>query len=234
MCSSRRDDAVVDTVVLHYFLLVSRADLLIRLLGAPVHVPRIVFDPDESDATPPGAMSELTRGIDHHHRRQRDRTLSESVRQEAAERARNLEVAHHLAAQGELMVADMTDAERSMFARLTAREHIAEFGLRFPLGSGEAACLTIAIQRNWTFVTDDNDALGVMKRLDSGHDYERIRRLLYRAGEERLVSRSEANAIHQSMRLAGFWDNQPPFPAEGHAGPRRHRRPTGRGEQLPS
>lgn len=229
MCSSRRDDAVVDTVVLHYFLLVGRADLLLRLLGTPVYVPRVVFDPDESDATPPGAMSELTRGIDYQYRRKRDRTLSEPERQEAAERSRNLEVAHQLAAHGELATVDMTDGERSMFARLTARENVGEFGLRFPLGSGEAACLAIALERDWTFVTDDTDALGVMNRLDPGHAYERVRRLLCRAGEERLVGRSEANAIHQGMRLSGFWDYQPPFPTQGHAGGRRRGRATGRG-----
>lgn len=233
VCSNRRDEAVVDTVVLHYFLLVGQADLLLRLLGAPVHVPSIVFDPDEPDATPPGAMSELSRGIDVHHRRQRDPTASESERKQAAERAANLEVAHQLAARGELAVVDMTDAERSMFARLTAPEHVAEFGLRFPLGSGEAACLTMAMERNWTFVSDDNDALRVMKRLDPGHDYERIRRLLGRAGKEGLVSRSEANAIHRRMRLAGFWDDQAPFPTEGHAGERRRGRATGRGKQPP-
>ncbi|GIV01107.1 MAG: hypothetical protein KatS3mg014_2722 [Actinomycetota bacterium] len=41
--------AILDTVVLRYFLLVGRRDLLLALLGNPVQVPRVVFDPDEGD-----------------------------------------------------------------------------------------------------------------------------------------------------------------------------------------
>ena len=52
--------AVVDTVVLRYFLLVDRWDLLTAVLGAPIVVPRIVYDPQEGSVGET-AMSEITR-----------------------------------------------------------------------------------------------------------------------------------------------------------------------------
>ncbi len=39
--------AIVDTVVLRYFLIVGRTELLLDLLGSPIAVSRIVFDPGE-------------------------------------------------------------------------------------------------------------------------------------------------------------------------------------------
>lgn len=213
MCSNRRDEAIIDTVVLHYFLLVARHDLLIGLLGRPIHVPRVVFDPDEALGTPPAAMSELTRGIDRHHRRARDRSLSPVERKLAAESAGSLEVAHRLSKQGDLVVTETTDEERVLLARLMTRGRVAELGVRFPLGAGEAAGLAIAVHRGWTFVTDDNDALRVLEHLRPGHPYLRTRRLLRQASEEGLLTRAEANDVHQAMRIAGFWDKEAPFPA---------------------
>ncbi len=41
--SSALLSSVVDTVVLRYFLLVDKADLLIELLGIPIGVPRVIL-----------------------------------------------------------------------------------------------------------------------------------------------------------------------------------------------
>jgi hypothetical protein len=47
---------------------------------------------------------------------------------------------------------------------------------------------------------------------EGGFEYERIRKLLIRAGQERLVTNKRANDIHEEMRGLGFWDKGTPFP----------------------
>ncbi len=58
---------VVDTVVLHYFLVVDRAQLLLDLLDPPLGVPRIVFDPDD-DQGDDAVVSELRQNIRYEER----------------------------------------------------------------------------------------------------------------------------------------------------------------------
>jgi hypothetical protein len=60
--------------------------------------------------------------------------------------------------------------------------------------------------------TDDTDALRALHRLKQDHPYERLRRLLMRAGENAIIPRGEANDIHRRMREMGFWDAVAPFP----------------------
>jgi predicted nucleic acid-binding protein len=78
--------------------------------------------------------------------------------------------------------------------------------LRFRLGSGEAACLALAVERDLVLVTDDSDALAALEALRAGHPYERIRKLLRRAANSKLITRKRAREIHDAMRQAGFWD----------------------------
>ncbi|MGI8875654.1 MAG: hypothetical protein ACR2KP_15310, partial [Egibacteraceae bacterium] len=64
---------VVDTVILHYFLVVDQAQLLLELLNPPVGVPRIVFDP-EDDHGIDAVVSELRQNI-----RYEERVANEAV-----------------------------------------------------------------------------------------------------------------------------------------------------------
>ena len=50
----------------------------------------------------------------------------------------------------------------------------------------------------------------------SGEDYpyERTRKLLVRAADENLISKSEANRLHSEIVNKGFWDKELPFPEE--------------------
>jgi hypothetical protein len=205
------EPAVVDTVVLRYFLFVDRFDLLVALLGTPLRVPRIVYDPHEGEP-PEIAMSEVTRSI-FVQRRTADDSGRPRGRREIAERnANRLGRIHGLEASGDIEVVDLTIEEGELFARLSSAASIAEFGLKLPIGPGEAACVAIAVKRGWVCVSDDTDGLNALDKLDKGHPYERIRRLLQRAATERLIRKDEANSIHAEMRMLGFWDIRPPFP----------------------
>lgn len=181
------DPAVVDTVVLRYFLFVERAELLAALLQPPIYVPRIVFDPDEGDV-PELAMSEVTRSILVQTRTAQDETRPSDARGEASLKAERLTQVHALYARGDLIVADLTDEELRVFAQLTATAGARALGLRFRIHPGEAACVAVGLARNHVVVTDDGDALKALEALRPGHPYERCRKLL------------------------GFRDTEPPFP----------------------
>ncbi len=211
--SSESADAVVDTVVLRYFLLVEEVDLLLKLVGSPLAVPRIVYDPDEKEQTPEDARSEITRSISYQRRASDDPARGESARHEAASNATRLQGAASVHAAGALVVVDLGHQELDLVGRLTSPTTCKEFGLRFPLGPGEAACLAIAVERDLVLVTDDTDALRALEHHRRGHPYERIRCLLIRAAESNLCTRKRANEIHREMRHLGFWDREEPFPA---------------------
>lgn len=202
---------VVDTVILRYFYVVDQAELLFALLDAPLLVPRIVFDPDEEVGLPERAMSEVTRSIEIQRRRSADPRREHDERNRAERHTTRLEriAEHHTA--GRLDVADLTESETELFAKLASRGDPLGVGLTFALGAAEAACIAVAVERKLVLATDDNDALTAFRWLRPKGRYERIRKLLKRAGDSGLVDRAEANAIHESMCDAGFWDRGRPF-----------------------
>lgn len=214
VASSESPETVVDTVVLRCFLMVDEFDLLAKLVGDPVAVPRIVYDPDEPDHLDETARSEISRSIEYQRRVSHDPARDESARDIAtrnADRLGDVDGLHH---RGRVDVLDLTPGELQLLGRLTSREGCGDFGLRFPLDAGEAACLAVAVERGLTLATDDSDALTALARHAPGHSYERIRRLLIAAGERGLCTKTRANEMHREMRRLGFWDNTPPFPDE--------------------
>lgn len=211
---------VVDTVVLHYFLVVDRVGLLLALLDPPVGVPRIVFDPYDGQGVD-AMVSELRQNIRYEERvaqapvpNKGDDTTHglESAGATAETRAERLRGMEALVQDDAIQVLDLTEDELDVVGRLTSREPDPSLGVLVGLGDGEAACVAVAVKRGWTLATDDGDALRVLDRLAPGHPYERIRRLLARGAAEGLVTEAEANAIHDEMSRAGFWDEVRPFP----------------------
>lgn len=201
--------AVVDTVVLRYFLLADRFELLLQVLGQPLIVSRVVYDPE--DAGDERAMSEMVRSIHVQSQRSVDKSRREEERKRADRFATRLAAIHGHSADGTISVIDMRESELKLFSRLSSDDHVAEFGLTFPLDEGEAASLAIAIQRGWVFVSDDSDALKAMRSIKRSPPYQRIRKILIEAADLGLVSQSEANTIHTEMRMCGFWDVTAPF-----------------------
>ena len=202
--------SVIDTVVLLYFMLVDEVLLLLDLVGRPAAVPRVVFDPDEGEPLE-FAASEIRKSLRYYERRSRDPALDEEDRTSAVVSLRRLAQVADLHQTGALVIADLDDAERQLFAELLDAHRSAAYDLLAPLGMGEAACVAIAKFRALTLVTDDNDGLRTYQRLVPGGSYERIRRLLVRGADEGLITREHANEIHQEMTRHGFWDPVRPF-----------------------
>lgn len=201
--------AVVDTVVLRYFLLVDQFDLLLQVLGAPIMVPRIVYDPD--DRNNEVVHSEMARSIQHQKGRAADPNVSQAERERAMEFAGKLSSIHGHLLSDRITPVEMNHQERFLYSQLCSDESSSEYGTAFSLNDGEAACLAIAVERKWVLVTDDNDALRALRVLRQDHPYRRIRRILIDAAEAGLVDLAVANRIHAEMRRCGFWDTTPPF-----------------------
>ena len=207
---------IVDTVVLMYFLLVGQEGLLGDLLGRPLQVPVAVYDPAEREL-PAGAsprsefLSEMRQSVQHYEIAAEMAAESGSP-DHAIESLTSIKRIDDLYDEGGLAPIAMTQAEQLLAARLQGGD-AAEYGLKFRLGPGEAACVAISVERGWTMATDDADAFRVLDRLHDGqsYPYERIRKLLIRAADEGRISREEANRLHDEMRSFGFWDSGRPF-----------------------
>ncbi len=207
---------IVDTVVLLYFLLVGQERLLGELLGKPLRVPLAVYDPDDR-TLPTGRsaksefLSEMRQSVRHYESAAASAEESEAIDHEIESFTRIKRV-DDLYDEGSLVPAVMTPSELSFAARLQSTE-TADYGLRVPLGPGEAACVAISFQRGWTIATDDSDALKVLDQLHGDRPYpkERVRKLLIRAADEGRITPIEANRLPGEMRSLGFWDTGQPF-----------------------
>lgn len=210
--SSPEHENVTDTVVLLYFLLVGEAELLSELLGGAIQVPRAVYDPEDRDLP-----NEALRHSDlFSEMRQSARHYEVSARTgDAPDIFLNRVLAvDTLYDTGLLQVVDMTPEELAEAAGLQSRSVTKYHAIRAPLGAGEAAGVAIASSRGWSIVTDDDAALAVMRSIhgEGEFEYERIRKLLVRAGHETRITKKRANDIHTEMRGLGFWDKGTPFP----------------------
>jgi hypothetical protein len=202
---------VVDTVVLLYYLLVGEADLLVDTLGAPLGTPRVVYDPDEGDV-PDAARSEMTRSITFHRSVATDPTHDALARDRGAVNTKRLSAITELYSTDKLAVIDLSSDELEIVGRATSPTGCRTYGLPFPLSTGEAACLAIALIRDIPLVTDDGDALRALRNTRSNHPYQRIRKLLIQSTEQGRITSRRANAIHREMTDLGFWDSTLPFP----------------------
>lgn len=199
---------VVDTVVLQYFLLTDRFDVLVALLDPPAVVPTLIFDPDESG--PVGkASSELARAIAYEERIAASPKEPEVGQQRAGMNASRLRSLQRWVESGDVVVAEMSEEEWALLLEIRSSM---DFASVVPLGMGESACLAIGILRGYVVATDDNIALKVLAGRSPSHPYERIRKLLARAASVGLLTEGEANALHAEMRALGFWDVTAPFP----------------------
>ena len=205
---------IIDTSVLNNFLLAGATDLLMKLLGRPLQVPLAVYDSDEIgkryQAGPFGeGLSEIGKGILHFTHRQRE---DKSGSSEDLERISEVDLLFN---SKQLVTIDLMPEERELFIALNTGAAMAQFGFKGVIGAGESACIAIAHFRDWAIATDDNLAHKIMEHLSDGdYSYERTRKLLVRAAEENLITKSEANRLHSEIVNKGFWDKELPFPKE--------------------
>lgn len=209
MSSDQR--CILDTSTLLYFLLVEQDQLLRDLLGDPLTVPQTVYDPEDRNvgldpAPRSDLLSEMRQSIAHYE----VATRSGGAAPHLLDRVRGVDA---LFDAGHLEVVELAEDEAALAAELESRAGAKAYGLKLPLGVGEAACVAITCERSWVIATDDNDALKVLDRRlgEGGYEYERIRKLLVRAANEGRITKKQANEIHAEMKSVGFRDDGVPF-----------------------
>ena len=198
---------VLDTVVLLYFTLVDRLELLVDLAPKGLVTTAIVFDPDA------GTLCEIGRARHFYEKMSIDPRASLDKQQKSQLAIARFDGVSSLYDEGRLTVVELTDSEVDLFSMLATRRTAQAAGIQREIDPGEASCLAVAIERSWILATDDTDALRVLEVIASGHRYERIRKLLIRAAKNGHISRITANEIHAEMRKWGFWDHTEPFSA---------------------
>ena len=203
---------IIDTAVLLCFLLVKEVTLLGNLLGWPLRVPFAVYDPEERTLLPgepprSDLLSEMRQAVMHY-----ERVAESNGDTESLVRVSSVD---NLYEDGRLVTEAMS-AQEQRFANRMQRTSTGNSARQALLGPGGAACVAIAIERRWTLVTEDSDALRMLARLrpKQNHRSEQIRELLVRAAKRKLLTKEAANGIYAEMVSCGFWGSLFPFPEE--------------------
>ena len=209
--SSEEIKIVIDTSVIRYFLLAGEERLLLDCVGGPIGIPRVVFDPDEETSLSENFRSEITRSIAYQDRKAKEAAEGSDLSARSIQNSNRLRNIHTLYEDKHIVVLDLQENEQSLLSSLTSDSGCRAFGLKFPLGIGEAACLAIAHSRELDIATDDNDAITAIQSLDMVGEVQRIRKLLISAATGGLITENKANEVHKMMRDLGFWDSVAPF-----------------------
>lgn len=144
--SASPDELICDTTPVRHFALVGRFDLLARLVGGRVRVPRPVFDPDEDLDVAETLLSEIGQSERYWERRSRAPDHLEKWHRLRALRERD-----------DIEVVDLENEELPTFGELQTPGYARRLGFAAPLGAGEAAVIAVAERRRWNAVIDDSE-----------------------------------------------------------------------------
>jgi predicted nucleic acid-binding protein len=190
----QREPAICNTTPVRYFALVGRFDLLVRVLGGEVHVPRIVLDPDEeTDAVPASLLSEIG---------QSERYWA--ARASGSEALEDWSRLRMLRQRTDIEIVDLDDEELNSFAHVSGRAFALEIGLAAPLGRGEAAVIAIAESRGWRAILDDAGARNALKHRNPAAQVQTTVDLLRAAAAQGLLLTADAETVYAEMRAKGY------------------------------
>lgn len=191
---SHPDPAVCDATAIRFFAVVGQFDLLVEALGAPVRVPRQVFDPEDQVDTPGTLVSE----IGNSERYFRNRSSRDPA---ATEKWGRLTL---LRQRGDVEVLDLTDEEDAAYTDLTSRAFTRTQGMAGPLGRGESAVIAIAESRGYRAVIDDGPARRVLDERSPGHKIMTSRDVLRAAAFDQLIDSTAAELIYDDILAEGY------------------------------
>lgn len=178
---------------MRYFALAGQLDLLSRILGGLIRVPRQVWDPEDPAVSPEGLLSEIGQAERYWARRSRD--------PEAAQNQSRLLAFH---SRRDIEIVDLQPAEQETYAELKSIEFARTVGLVAPLGRGEAAVIAIAESRDWEVLMDDAAARRVLGERNERLMITTTRMLLQGAAEQGIVDDGEAQLIYVDMLAKGY------------------------------
>lgn len=185
--------AVCDTTPVRYFAITGQFDLLARVLGGTVQVPRQVLDPAENADGVEALLSELGRSERYWAKRSRDPDAMDCYSRLRALRARS-----------DIRVVDLDPEEELAFAEMIGPSFLRSFGRLGRLGAGEAAVIALVEARGWAAIMDDGAARDVLQHRSPGAIVSTTRDVLRRAVGEELVDSAEATLIYADMLAKGY------------------------------
>jgi predicted nucleic acid-binding protein len=198
---SQHELVICNTSPIRYFSLVGQFDLLVRLIGGDVRVPRQVLDPEEDPDGIESLISEVARSERYWAKRSTDPESMENWSRLRALRSRT-----------DISVVDLEGDELPVFAELVGPSYPKTVGLVGALGPGEAAVIAISENRGWTAALDDALARDVLVLRSPGAGVTTTRGLLRKGVAQQLVDSAEAQLIYDDMLAkgyrgpAGLWD----------------------------
>ena len=190
---SQPEPIVCDTTPVRYFALVGQFDILLRVLGGEVCVPRQVMDPDEDPDGIESLVSEIARSERYWAKRSMD-----------PEGMQNWDRLRKLRARDDTRVVDLEGEELGAFSELISPRYTKIVGLAGPLGQGEAAVIAVAESRGWTAAMDDAVAREVLFRRSPGTSVVTTRELLRRAVAQSVLESPGAQLIYDDMLAKGY------------------------------
>jgi predicted nucleic acid-binding protein len=190
---SLHETLICNTTPVRYFALVDHVDLLVRILGGEMRVPRQVLDPDED----PDGIERLVSEIAQSERYWAKRSVDPEAMQ-------NWDRLRKLRSRGDIRVVDLEDDELVAFSELVSPRYAKTIGLAGALGLGEAAVIAIAECRSWTAVMDDALAREVLLRRSPGTVVVTTRELVRRAVGQDLLDGPEAQSLYDHMLARGY------------------------------
>lgn len=191
--TSPPEPSVCDTTPLRYFAIVGQFDILVETVGAPILVPRQVFDRDDRVDELGTLVSEIGNSERHYQRHSADSA-------EATESWSRLRAVRQ---RSDIQVLDLTVEEDDAYTELTSRAFTRAHGLAAPLGPGEAAVIAIAENRGNRVVMDDGPARRILDERSPGHDILTTRDVL-RAAAGQSIESPEAEIIYGDMLADGY------------------------------
>ena len=186
--SEPREELVCDTTPVRHFALAGHFNLLVRLVGGVVRVPRPVFDPDEDPDGIESLLSEIGQSERYWVRRSKDPDKTEKWSRLRGLRQRQ-----------DIEVIDLEDDELTTYAELQTPGYARTLNFAAPLGPGEAAVIAIAENRGWDAVIDDAEGRSAFAdRVPGGRVF--TSRELIRAGvADELLTSSEAAEAYMDL-----------------------------------
>lgn len=190
---SQHEPVVCNTTPVRYFALVGQFDILVRVLGGEVCVPRQVMDPDED----PDGIESLVSEIAVSERYWAKRSVDPDAMQ-------NWDRLRKLRLRDDIRVVDLGDAELGAFSEMISPRYAKSVGLAGPLGHGEAAVIAVAESRDWTAAMDDALAREVLLRRSPGTRVVTTWELVRRAVAQGVLESAGAQLIYDDMLAKGY------------------------------
>lgn len=187
--SAHLPETVCDTTSIRYFTICGRFDLLPKVFGGKVFVPRQVFDPTEDAGGVWGLQSEIVKTEAHF---SRNLTTPENMTYWSR--------FHALHPRKDIVVLDMNEDELALYAEFTSDPFRRQANLVRGLGPGESAVMAIAEKRDWNAAIDDGVAREVFSRRAPALTVFSTRDLVRACAWHDLISTDDAINLYKCMK----------------------------------